>query len=102
MVPPPIIEQGNAREAVMSVVRAYAEQRLDLNGSWRSWEGAFEGDDLAGLEEEWKRVGGRESVERELKEIWVSRVGRKWRDGDEGESVVVEMEWVVPSRWRLC
>ena len=79
----------------MTVVRACADQCGDQDESWQKWEGAFEGDDSVGLEEVWSAAGGREKVQQEVKELWESRVGRKWREGEHGESVAVELEYVL-------
>jgi len=94
MVPPPTIEQAKAREAVMTVVRVFAEQQRDREEGWERWESAFEGDDLAGLTQQWVNLGGREVIEQEVRELWASRIGRIWKDGEEGETVTIEFEWV--------
>jgi hypothetical protein len=40
----------------------------------------------------WDKSGERGGVEAEIKGLWQSRIGRQWSSGDEGESVVVEVE----------
>lgn len=78
----------------MTVIRAFADERGNREIGWDRWEDAFEGDDRQGLEEFWSRSGEREGVEQEIRSIWASRVGRQWKDGNEGEVVSVELEWV--------
>ncbi len=78
----------------MTVVRVFAEQQRDREEGWERWESAFEGDDLAGLTQQWVNLGGREVIEQEVRALWASRIGRIWKDGGEGETVTIEFEWV--------
>lgn len=91
-VPPPVVNQAVAREAVMSVIRTVVDaQAEDDRVVWAEWERAFDGDD----EEAVKRVLGevsREGMEREIQAIWRNRVGREWEDSDKGQIVDVEIE----------
>ena len=95
MTPPPMIEQRKAREAVMTVIGVFADRHGDRETGWDRWEEAFTGDDQQGLEEVWARAGGTEGVEQEIRSLSASRVGRQWKDGNEGEVVLVELEYVV-------
>jgi len=74
--------------------RVFAEQQRDREEGWERWESAFEGDDLAGLTQQWVNLGGREVIEQEVRALWASRIGRIWKDGEEGETVTIEFEWV--------
>jgi hypothetical protein len=90
--PAPVVEQSVARDGVMSVVRAFASERSTREEGWEAWEKAFEGDYEFSLEVAWEDGGGRSGMEREIKSLWASRVGRNWQDGEDGERVVVELE----------
>jgi hypothetical protein len=79
-----------AREAVMSVVRAYASQREQREEGWEEWEAAF--DDAQDLESESTSESERSAAEREIKSLWSSAVGRNWTDGEDGEIVAIELE----------
>jgi len=86
-VPAPTVDQGKARNAVMSVVRVLATERED----WAGWENAFEGYD----EEDLNRIVGvmdLRHVDEEIRSLWEERVGRPWKDGEDGERVAVELE----------
>ncbi len=96
MVPAPVVDQAKAREAVTIVIKDFANHRCGQEGAWESWEEAFEADDHAGLEAVWDRSGEREGVVGKLRDLWTSRIGRNWKDGEEGESVAVEFECVSP------
>jgi hypothetical protein len=84
-VPPPVVEQAVAQEAVISVIRGIAQPRLTREEGWEGWEGLF---DDAGF---WAGKA-REGIESEVKALWSSRIGRNWREGDVGETVDVELE----------
>ncbi|WVF71961.1 hypothetical protein IAT40_006771 [Kwoniella sp. CBS 6097] len=88
-VPPPIISQDKARRAVMSVVRIFAAESQADDG-WGRWEEAFEGDDEANLKGVWEKLG-RDGLEKEIGDIWVSTVGRIWATEGE-EQVDVEVD----------
>lgn len=84
-IPPPVVEQAVAREAVMSVVKGVAQVRSDREEGWESWDGAFaETAVVEGLE--------RPALETELRGLWSSSLGRPWEDGPVGEQVSVELE----------
>ena len=84
-VPPPVVEQAIARQAVMSVIKGVAQTRMTREEGWEDWEGAFA---------ETSAVEGsdRTSSETEVRALWSSLVGRSWNDGQEGEQVSVELE----------
>lgn len=84
-IPPPVVEQKVAREAVMSVVKGVAQVRYDREEGWEGWEQAFA--DVATAQSLEKDV-----METELRGLWSSAVGRSWEDGSAGEHVSVELE----------
>lgn len=84
-VPPPVVEQAVAQEAVSSVIRGVAQPRLSREEGWEDWEGLFETVDSL-------TAKAREHNESEARALWSSRVGRSWKDGDAGETVDVELE----------
>jgi hypothetical protein len=84
-IPPPVVEQAVAREAVMSVVKGVAQTRLDREEGWEDWDGAFA--ETASVEEL-----ERQALEAELRGLWSSSLGRSWQDGPVGEQVSVELE----------
>lgn len=83
-VPPPLVEQATAREAIMSVIRTVIDARTEEERSdWLHWEGAFDDVNQHGEVDV-------ESVEQEVRSLWRGRVGREW--SDKGQSVEVEIE----------
>jgi hypothetical protein len=84
-IPPPVVRQAVAREAVMSVVKGVAQARLAREEGWEDWEGSF--DETATVE-----ALDREGMETEMRGLWSSAVGRSWADGSAGEAVSVELE----------
>jgi len=84
-VPPPVVEQVVARQAVISVIKGVAQTRMTREEGWEDWEGAFA---------ETSAVEGsdRTPSETEVRALWSSLVGRSWNDGQEGEQVSVELE----------
>lgn len=84
-VPQPIVEQATAQQAVISIIRGIAQPRSTREEGWEGWEGLF--DDIQSL-----TPTTREERESQIKSLWSSRIGRPWREGDEGEDVAVELE----------
>ncbi|WWD16155.1 hypothetical protein CI109_100580 [Kwoniella shandongensis] len=97
VVPKPTIPMHEAREAIMSVVRTYADERNAREEGWEDWEGAFEGDEEEGLKEVWAKLGGREGVEKELKVLWATGLGRNWTEKEDGEKAEVELDGITYS-----
>ncbi|OCF36425.1 hypothetical protein I316_01674 [Kwoniella heveanensis BCC8398] len=95
MVPPPVISQEKAREAVMSVVKTFAAQTDHAEVGREQWEHAFEGDDEASVKVVWEKRG-RDGVEREIRATWRSVTGRPMADHGE-ETVHVEVDGITYS-----
>ncbi|KAK4687755.1 hypothetical protein P7C73_g2367, partial [Tremellales sp. Uapishka_1] len=91
-VPPPLFPQRYARNAVMSVVRVYADDRGSREEGWEGWEDAFEDDE--DVEGGGIRDSGRKETETLIMKLWASRVGRNWKEGADGESVMIELDEV--------
>lgn len=88
-VPPPLVDQAIAREAVMSVLRTVVDARpAEERRVWRGWEEAFGDDHDAGV----GCSGDRDGLEEEVRSIWRDRVGRVWDKSDKGQIVDVEIE----------
>lgn len=87
-VPAPVIPQETAKQAVLSAVKLFADEK-----GWQDWDRAFELDEPAQRERVWTKLG-REGVHGEIKGLWWSRVGRAWLDKSSGEVVPVEIDGV--------
>lgn len=85
-VPPPVVPRAIARQAVMAVVKLFAEQH-----GWTDWERAFELEEDDAQKQIWTDRG-RDGLQAEIKNIWLPRVGRQWTDTPRGETVAVEIE----------
>ncbi|WVR05358.1 hypothetical protein IAU60_002372 [Kwoniella sp. DSM 27419] len=89
-VPPPTVTQDKAREAVMSVIRAYAEHDGGREEGWEDWEAAFDGETEEGLKQVWDRVG-RDGLEKEIRSVWAGAKGTHWTsERDERVDVKVD------------
>lgn len=77
----------------MTVVKAYAEQRGDREEGWEGWERAF--DEERENPESSADETDRGALESDIRSLWSGRVGRNWTDSDEGESVIIELEYVI-------
>ncbi|KAK8869583.1 hypothetical protein IAR55_000150 [Kwoniella newhampshirensis] len=97
MVPHPVTPMHQAREAVMSVVRMFAEERSNREEGWEDWERAFEGDEEEELREIWEQLGGREAVKKEIEILWATGLGRNWTDKGDGEHADIELDGVTYS-----
>lgn len=82
-VPPPVVDQAAAEQAVKSVLKGVA--RASREEGWESWERAFEDVNTAGK-------NGRSEVENQVRALWASSLGRGWADGLAGNAVAVELE----------
>ncbi|WVQ98951.1 hypothetical protein IAU59_006083 [Kwoniella sp. CBS 9459] len=91
-VPPPVIPQDKAREAVISVVRTFAAHSAAVDGDegWKKWEEAFEGDDEDSLKGVWEKLG-RDGLEDQIRSAWQSTTGKTWTELGE-EKVDVEVD----------
>ncbi|WWC69228.1 uncharacterized protein I206_103165 [Kwoniella pini CBS 10737] len=89
MVPKPSMSQDSAKEAIMSVVRVFAEDRKSREEGWESWTGAFMGDDDSDLRKVWESCN-KEDIIREVKSLWSNATGRNM--SEETENVQVEIE----------
>ena len=86
-IPPPVVPQAVAREAVKSVVKGVALARATREEGWEAWDRAFDPTETV---EDLKRG----ELEGEMLALWASAVGRPWEDGSAGEQVCVELEYV--------
>lgn len=89
-VPPPLYTQEKAELAVKSVIKGLAFELSSREEGWEVWEKVFVEYEhvLSGFE-------GQETIasaEEDIKSLWSARVGRRWSESDEGETVVVEFE----------
>lgn len=91
-VPPPVVSQSEAREAVLSVVKAYAAHRDTTEEGWDNWELAFAEDSDDGLKRVWDETGQRHGIEREINDLWSCLLNRNWSNRDVGEKAEVEIE----------
>lgn len=91
-VPSPVVSQSEAREAVLSVVKAYAAHRDTTEEGWENWELAFAegGDD--DLKRIWNETGQRHGIEKEINDLWSGLLNRNWSNRDVGEKAEVEIE----------
>lgn len=81
MHPTPIVSRAEARTAVQSVVRAYAEPHWE-------WEGAFAGDG-ASLKDLWVTIGA-EGLRNAITKAWTAGMGSEY--GSTGEKCRIELE----------
>jgi hypothetical protein len=94
-VPPPVVDQAIAREAIMSVVRTIVTARpAEERSLWAEWEMAFDGDDQAALARTWRQADSRDAIERDIQVVWKERVGKAWADNEDEQVVEVEIEYV--------
>lgn len=84
-VPPPVVSQSTAQDAVKSVIRGVAEPRAASEEGWEGWEGVFENIvvDVS---------ASRSEVEHEIKGLLTGRLGRPWMDNESGNRITVELE----------
>ncbi|KGB79654.1 hypothetical protein I307_03048 [Cryptococcus deuterogattii 99/473] len=94
-VPPPVVSQSEAREAVLSVVKAYAAHRDTTEEGWDNWELAFAEDSDDGLKRVWDETGQRHGIEREINDLWSCLLNRNWSNRDVGEKAEVEIDGTV-------
>ncbi|OXC69167.1 hypothetical protein AYX13_02110 [Cryptococcus neoformans] len=94
-VPSPVVSQSEAREAVLSVVKAYAAHRDTTEEGWENWELAFAegGDD--DLKRIWNETGQRHGIEKEINDLWSGLLNRNWSNRDVGEKAEVEIDGTV-------
>ncbi|WWC60877.1 uncharacterized protein I303_103453 [Kwoniella dejecticola CBS 10117] len=89
MMPKPLMTQSSAREAIMSVVRVFAEDRQSREEGWENWQDAFVGDDEIDLKKVWDDLK-REGTEREIKSLWATATGRNMAEGNESVQVQID------------
>lgn len=84
-VPPPLIDQEVAEQAVKSVIKGVAQTRMGREEGWEEWEQAF-------TMAESIIARGRSALEDEIRARWSDSVGRPWSDDKRGNEVPVELE----------
>lgn len=87
MIPPPVVDQETAREAIISVIAPFAAQREDRDEGWEGWRKAYEKEDTFDWHDQ-----KRNEIQNEIKGLWSGRIGRAWQEGPVGEQAQVELE----------
>ncbi|WVQ71852.1 hypothetical protein IAR50_001394 [Cryptococcus sp. DSM 104548] len=95
--PPPIVDFEQARQGVISVIRAFAHIRMAREEGWEEWDVACSGISAEEMTVGYSDPAQREDIEGNIRHTFSSLVGRDWADRYSGQVIETEIEGQVYS-----
>ncbi|ODN83358.1 hypothetical protein L202_01514 [Cryptococcus amylolentus CBS 6039] len=93
--PPPIVDIEEARQGVISVIRAFADVRMASEEGWEDWHIACSGISPEEMTVGYNDPAQRGVIENNIRTTFSSLVGRNWTDRYSGQVIETEIEGQV-------